>query len=157
GDISSAAPACTQADLLVAFADFPPANAAPFHGAFPNDQEVAITIDFSQTNFDANRNITLTAPDLDLTTFTSQNMFLVHTRGSGGQEAMRVEPLTDASYVKSSDGTKGTLTLHHPGHTPWPPGDYTLVVRGGADGVKTKAPAALPVTASQVFYLLVQD
>jgi hypothetical protein len=162
---SSPVPACTQADLLVSFSHYAPANAPAFSGEFPNDQEVAITIDFTQTHFDAtNHQTTKTAPDLDLATLTDKNLFVVHTPIFGPQEEMPLDPLTDSNYVTSSDGTHATLTIHHQGRTPWPPGSYAVVMRrGGVDkdnnhtGVYTKAPNAIPVTPSQIFYLLAQD
>jgi hypothetical protein len=133
-------PACAQAELLASFA-----------GKFPSDQEVAITIDFTQTSFDSSNVATQTAPDLDLTTFTSDKFFMVGTsNGASGEVAF--EPLTTASYVKGP--TKGTLTLHHKDFAPWTSGQYTLVIRGGADGVKTKD--GQPIYASQVFDLIAQ-
>ena len=130
-------PACAQAELLASFA-----------GKFPSDQEVAITIDFTETTFDADNVATQTGPDLDLTTFTSDNFFVVGTsNGASGEAAL--EPLT---YVKGP--TKTTLTVHHKDFAPWSNGQYTLVVRGGADGVKTKD--GQPIYASQVFALIAQ-
>lgn len=133
-------PACAQAELLASFA-----------GKFPSDQEVAITIDFTQTAFDTDNVATQTAPDLDLTTFTPDKFFMVGTsNGASGEVAF--EPLTAASYVKGM--TKGTLTLHHKDFAPWSNGQYTLVVRGGPDGVKTKD--GQPIYAAQVFALIAQ-
>jgi len=137
---TSSPPACAQAELLASFA-----------GKFPSDQEVAITIDFTQTAFDTSNVATQTAPDLDLTTFTSDKFFMVGTsNGVSGEVAF--EPLTTASYVKGP--TKGTLTLHHKDFAPWTNGQYTLVIRGGADGVKTKDGQS--IYASQVFDLIAQ-
>jgi hypothetical protein len=133
-------PACAQAELLASFA-----------GKFPSDQEVAITIDFTQTAFDSSNVATQTAPDLDLTTFTSDKFFMIGT-SNGASGEVSFEPLTTASYVKGT--TKGTLTLHHKDFAPWTNGQYTLVIRGGADGVKTKD--AQPIYASQVFDLIAQ-
>src|SRR5512146_1179632 len=58
-------PACAQAELLASFA-----------GKFPSDQEVAITIDFTQYAFDAKGQTSQTAPDLDLTSFTDATFFV---------------------------------------------------------------------------------
>ena len=132
-------PACLQADFLAAFA-----------GAFPNDQEVAITIDFVQSNFSTTGS-TSVAPDLDLTTFTSDTVFVVGTTAAG-QGPAEIDTPTAADYVKSTD--HGTLTLHHKGHTPWAPGQYVAVVRGGDNGVKTTD--GTPIGPSQVFYLIAQ-
>jgi hypothetical protein len=154
GDKTSPTPVCAQADLLYGFSNYAPANAPAITGAFPNDQEVAITIDFTQANFGADHKITQTAPDLDFTTFTSSNFFVIRTSASG-QSEMPLEPLTAADYVRSSDGTKATLTIHNQARQPWPPGSYALVMRGGPNGVQTKD--KLPVNPSQVFDLLAQD
>jgi len=153
-DQTTATPACAEADLLYGFSNYAAPNAPAFGGQFPNDQEVSITIDFTQTNFDASHKITQTPPALDFTSFTSANFFVLRT-ADGVQSEMPLDPLTDADYVPSSDGTKATLTIHNQGHAPWPPGSYVLVVRGGPDGVKTKDGTA--VSPSQVFDLLAQD
>jgi len=153
-DKTTATPACPEADLLYGFTNYAPANAPALGGQFPNDQEVSITIDFTQTNFDAARKTTQSVPALDFTSFTSTNFFVIRT-ADGVQSEMPLDPLTDKDYVPSSDGTKATLTIHNQGHAPWPSGSYALVVRGGPDGVKTKD--GIPVSPSQVFDLLAQD
>jgi hypothetical protein len=155
GDKNAAAPACIQADLLASFSDFGAANMAPLVGAFPNDQEVAITIDFVQSNFDKSTHVfSQTAPDLDLSTFTSTNFFAVRTTASGSVE-VALDPLKASDYVPAADGTHGTLTIHNQGHAPWLPGAYSVVLRGGPSGVKTKTNQ--PVYPSLVFDLLAQD
>lgn len=136
----SATPACAQAELLAAF-----------NGFFPNDQEVPITIEFTQTNFDAAGGTTQTAPDLDLASFTSSTYFVV-SLGQGGATEVEMEPIRASDYVK--DGEQGTLTLHRKGNLPWAPGNYAVLVRGGADGIK--ATGGLPVHASTVFHLIAQ-
>ena len=152
GDKTAAAPACIQADLVTSFGHFADANKAATFGEFPNDQEVPITIDFTRIDIDASHNITTSAPDLDFSTITSST-FLIHI-SAAGQEELPVA-VTASDYVKAADGSHGTLTIHHQGHTPWAPGSYVLVMRGGDKGVKTTDQK--PVTASQVFDLLVQD
>lgn len=154
GDKSSPTPVCAEADLLYGFSNYAPANARALVGAFPNDQEVSITIDFTQANFGADHKITQSAPDLDFATFTSANFFVIRTSASG-QSEMPLDPLTAADYARASDGTKATLTIHNQGRNPWPPGSYVLVMRGGPNGVQTKD--KLPVNPSQVFDLLAQD
>jgi hypothetical protein len=154
GDATSPVPQCIQADLLHAFSGYVPANQRAVTGEFPNDQEVAITIDFTKTDFFGKDPAVQTAPELDFTTFTASNFYVVNSTASG-QVEVPLEPLTAADYVVSSDGTHGTLTIHHQGRTPWPTGSYALVIRGGANGVKTKD--NLPVHASQIFNLLAQD
>jgi hypothetical protein len=136
----SATPACAQAELLAAF-----------NGFFPNDQEVPITIEFTQTNFDAAGATTLTAPDLDLASFTPSTYFVVSFGQSGATE-VAMEPIQASDYVKSAE--HGTLTLHRKDNLPWAPGNYAVLVRGGADGIKTTG--GLPVHASQVFHLIAQ-
>ncbi|HET9627440.1 MAG TPA: hypothetical protein VFP84_39045 [Kofleriaceae bacterium] len=135
-------PTCAQAELLSTLA-----------GKFPSDQEQPITIDFTLTSFDADGKQVISAPDLDLATFTPSTFFVAGTTAGGAGE-VPTEPLTDADYVKAADGSHGTLTIHHVGHTPWPEGKFAAFVRGGANGVKTKD--GMPVGASQVFTLIEQ-
>jgi len=131
---------CAQAELLASFA-----------GGFPSDQELAITIDFAQTNFKADGTTEQVAPDLDLASFTPSTFFVVATTNAG-QGEVPTEAFTAASYVKSAD--HGTLSIHHAGRTPWPTGAYAVLVRGGPNGVKTKD--GIPIYASQVFSLIAQ-
>lgn len=132
--------ACAQAELLTSFG-----------GRFPNDQEVAITIDFAQTNIDASGATTQVAPDLDLTSFTSSTFF-VYGNNPPDQGEVPIEPLKDGDYIKLGD--HGTLTVHHQGHAPWAAGSYAVFVRGGPNGVKTTD--GNHVYASQVFSLVAQ-
>jgi hypothetical protein len=133
-------PACAQAELLTAF-----------NGAFPSDQEVAITIDFTQTNLGAGGTTTQVAPDLDLKSFTSSTFF-VYGNSPPNQGEVPIEPLQASDYVKFAD--HGTLTVHHQGHAPWAEGSYDVFVRGGPNGVKTTDGS--PVYASTVFALIAQ-
>ncbi|HEY6033278.1 MAG TPA: hypothetical protein VIV58_03435, partial [Kofleriaceae bacterium] len=139
-DTTSVPAKCAQAELL-----------GSFNGKFPSDQEVAITIDFTQVVFDDKGQTTNTAPDLDLTSFTPDKFFVYGVSGGARGEAA-LEPLTAASYVKGT--AKGTLTIHHKDFQPWAGGAYVVVVRGGPDGVKTKDGS--PIYASQVFSLIEQ-
>jgi len=132
-------PACAQAELLVSFA-----------GKFPSDQTLAITIDFTQTSF-GNGQTAQTAPDLDLSSFTPETFFIYAVTPSGEGE-VAIDPLKPGDYVKAAD--RGTLTIHHKGLEPWATGSYSVLVRGGAGGVKTTD--GLPVYASQVFSLIEQ-
>ncbi len=122
-----------QAELLRAFA------AA---GGFPNDQETPIAIDFRRENVDASTaKITLSAPDLDLTTFGATTLAVIAVSPAGVPEDGQIDPPQAADYVKLTD--RGTLTLHHKadpatGSRRWKPGfQYIVAVRGGASGVKT--------------------
>lgn len=137
------APACAQAELLAAF------QAAG--NKFPNDQEVAITIDFTETDLHSNNTTTIVAPELDFTSFTASTFYVASLSATG----IKVEP-TDppkaSDYARSTD--HGTLTIHHQGHTPWPPGSYAVVMRGGDAGVKTAD--GTPVSPSQIFALIAQ-
>jgi hypothetical protein len=131
---------CAQAELLNSFG-----------GKFPNDQEVAITIDFAQTNLDSGKT-TQVAPDLDLATFTPSTFFVYNSSPPYAGE-VPIAPLQASDYVKFDD--HGTLTIHYQGHAPWPPGSYAVLLRGGPNGVKTTN-HDVPVYASQVFDLLAQ-
>jgi hypothetical protein len=139
GNMSTGGPACAQAELLTSFA-----------GRFPSDQELAITIEFAQTNFNDDGTTTQVAPDLDLASFTPSTFFIAATSGSV-QGEVAIEPFTEKSYVKFAD--HGTLSIHRLGRVPWAGGTYSVLVRGGPDGVKSSAG---PVYASQVFSLIAQ-
>ncbi|MGE5187099.1 MAG: hypothetical protein ACM31C_33850, partial [Acidobacteriota bacterium] len=138
-ELAPGAPACAQAELLQMFA-----------GKFPSDQEVAVTIDFTQTNF-VGHGTEQVAPDLDLSTLTPATLF-VYGITDADQGDVALEPITAADYVKYDD--HGTLTLHHAGHEPWAPGRYAVFVRGGADGVHTTD--GIEVGQSEVFALVAQ-
>jgi hypothetical protein len=118
-------------------------------GGFPNDQEVPITIGF--TILPTSASGTASAPALDLTTFTPQT-FLVTVATPQQSGPAPIEPLAAADYVIS--GSVGTLTIHHQGRTPWPPGEYGVFIRGGPNGVKTTS--GEQVNPSQIFYLIAQ-
>ncbi|HEY0990019.1 MAG TPA: hypothetical protein VGD80_23275 [Kofleriaceae bacterium] len=137
------AAACAQAELLAAF------QAAG--NKFPNDQEVAITIDFTETDLHSNNTTTLLAPELDFTSFKSST-FYVASLTANAVTPVPIDPPKASDYVKSVD--HGTLTIHHQGRTPWPPGSYAVVMRGGDDGVKTID--GTPVSPSQIFALIAQ-
>jgi hypothetical protein len=137
---SGSTAACAQAELL-----------ASFNGRFPSDQEVAITIDFTQTSIDANGQTTQIAPDLDLASFTPSTFF-VFASNPPYQGEVPIDPLEAGDYVEFAD--HGTLTLHHQGRAPWTEGNYAVLVRGGPNGVKTTD--GTPVHASQVFHLVAQ-
>src|SRR5262249_24998236 len=61
-----------------------------------------------------------------------------------------IDPPSASDYVAGTD--HGTLSLHFNKHTPWPPGIYVMVMRGGDAGVKAKD--GTPVTQSQIFDLI---
>jgi hypothetical protein len=134
---SPALPAA-QNELLAAFAA---------QGGFPNDQEVPVTISFTQQNIAADGNVTNTAPDIDTTTLTPATLVVaLNTGAAAGPVAL--DP------IQPSDYANGVLTLHNKGRAPWTPGHYVVAVRGGPNGVKTKE--GTPVYASQTFYLIAQ-
>jgi len=135
-------PACAQAELLAAFA-----------GKFPSDQEVAVTIDFVQNSYDASGKAIPGAPNLDVASLTPSTFAVIGTN-SDGSGPIPIDPPTAADYVKAADGSKGTLTIHHQGHTPWPTGSYAVFIRGGDSGVKTTD--GVPVGPSQGFDLIAQ-
>ena len=137
-------PKCAQAELLRAF---DPTPLIPLSGKFPSDQEVPLTIDFTENTYDENGQLKPIAPDLDLSTITPATLFVA---GAAGPEPLAAPTADD--YVKAAD--HGTLTVHHKDHLPWPTGRYTLVMRGGDTGVKTKD--SIPVTPSPVFDLVEQ-
>lgn len=151
-NVEGEAPACAQAELLATFSGGAPANMRALAGAFPSDQEVAITIDFVQTTF-VNGLETRTAPDLDLLSITDSSFVLFATSIDGTPHEVPLSML-ELSYTKGTD--HGTLAIRNPGHQPWPPGAYSLVLRGGPGGVKTAGSASINVSASQVFKLVAQ-
>jgi hypothetical protein len=135
-------PKCAQAELI-----------ATFRGKFPSDQELPLTIDFTENTYENGR-LKLIAPALDLSTITPATLLVVGATGP-----VPLETPTAADYVvgTNADGTPadhGTLTVHHKDHLPWATGGYTLVMRGGDMGVKTKD--SIPVTPSPVFDLVEQ-
>ncbi|HEY5950532.1 MAG TPA: hypothetical protein VIV40_33805 [Kofleriaceae bacterium] len=132
--------ACAQAELLELFA-----------GKFPSDQEVAVTIDFTQVNFDADGNTSHVAPDLDLSTFTPSTFFVFGITASDQGEPP-LDPIQAGDYVKYAD--HGTLTLHHQGREPWAPGTYAVFIRGGDEGVRTTD--GIAIGPSEVFALVAQ-
>ncbi|HEU4729177.1 MAG TPA: hypothetical protein VFT22_14840 [Kofleriaceae bacterium] len=139
GNDSKSGPACAQAELLTAFA-----------GRFPSDQEIPVTIDFVQTNFNADGTTSPSAPKLDFATFTPATLIVKSTTDPVGD--VELDPITDADYHTFAD--HATLSLHRKGREPWAPGSYAVIVRGGPDGVQTTD--KVPVSASQVFNLIEQ-
>lgn len=149
----SATPACAQAELLASFSHGAPANAPALAGEFPSDQEVAITIEFTQTNF-GDGTTTQVAPDLDLKSITPSTFALAAlTPPDTTPHEIPIAQLV-FSYSKGTD--HGTLSITQMNHAPWPPGAYTLVLRGGANGVKTSDATPIAVSPSQVFDLVAQ-
>lgn len=153
GDTSQT-PMCAQAELIKAFNP----SGQLLAGKFPSDQEVALTIDFTKNTY-VNGRLTPAAPDLDLSTITPATLFVIGAIGDT-VGPIPLDPITPDDYVKPMDASgvidHGTLTLHHAGRTPWLPGRYTLVMRGGDMGVKTTDSPAIPVTPSPVFDLVEQ-
>jgi hypothetical protein len=129
-----------QKELLTLFAT---------SGGFPNDQETPVTIDFQRQSVAADGTITNTAPDLDVTTFSSSNFVVlaipVASDGTptGNPADGGVDAPQASDYVKASD--RGTLTLHHTADSTthsraWAAGHrYIVAIRGGDNGVHTSS------------------
>ena len=119
-------PAGAQRDLLQIFhaAALTPgttacANGQPACGAFPSDQEVAITIDFQRENIDSKTGaLTLVPAPLDLTKVVpcdgtngaTCNVAVIEIAGPAPTLA-KIDAPVAADYVAAVD--HGTLTLHH--------------------------------------------
>jgi hypothetical protein len=128
-------------------------------GGFPNDQEVAVTISFARDLINADGSTTRVAPTIDPASFTPNSFFVFGvTSGGAVMGEIAVDPIQAGDLVTGpaadGNGTVTTLTLHHQGRTPWAPGQYAVLVRGGTSGVKTVE--GDPVWASQVFFLVAQ-
>ncbi len=132
-------------------------------GGFPNDQEVAVTISFARdllnTGTSGSPVLSRQAPAIDPASFTPASFFVFGvTSGGAVQGEIALDPITASDLVTgpSPDGhsTITTLTLHHKGRTPWAPGKYAVLVRGGRDGIKTVE--GDPVWPSSVFFLVAQ-
>ena len=132
-------PICAQAELL-----------ASFNRKFPSDQSLAFTVSFQQTNFNEDGTTTNVAPAIDVTSFKPTTFFIY---GQTTTDAGEVElaPITAADYVKGTD--RGTLTIHNKGNQPWAPGSYSVLIRGGDNGIKTTD--GQPVHPSQIMTLIV--
>ena len=128
-------------------------------GGFPNDQEVAVTISFARDKINADGSLTRVAPRIDPASFTPSTFFVFGATSNGQvQGEIEIDPIlaSDLTTAPSADG-KGevtVLTLHHKGRTPWAPGQYAVLVRGGLLGVKTLEGDA--VWPSSVFFLVAQ-
>jgi hypothetical protein len=146
-------PKCAQAELIRTFNPTGQLGA----GKFPSDQEVPLTIDFTENTYENGR-LKLIAPALDLATITPATLFVVGAVGATvGPVALETSTADDYFVGTNADGTPadhGTLTVHRKDHLPWASGGYTLVMRGGDMGVKTKD--SIPVTPSPVFALVEQ-
>jgi hypothetical protein len=146
-------PKCAQAELIRTFNPTGQLGA----GKFPSDQEVPLTIDFTENTYENGR-LKLIAPALDLATITPATLFVVGAvGGTVGPVALETSTADDYFVGTNADGTPadhGTLTVHRKDHLPWASGGYTLVMRGGDMGVKTKD--SIPVTPSPVFALVEQ-
>jgi len=141
-DPASLGQAPAQTELLLAF------KAA---GGFPNDQEVAVTIDFTRSALNSDGTSTNQPVTIDTATLTPETLAVFFISG-GVPGAVALEPITAANYKVVGD--HGELTLHNQGRKPWTPGQYVIGVRGGPNGVKTTE--GDPIYASQTFYLVAQ-
>jgi hypothetical protein len=111
-------------------------------GGFPNDQEVAITIDFTREG---------KAVSVDLSSIRADTLLVIGKTASGSGP-VAIDPITAADYKVGAKS--GTLTLHNKGRQPWQPGSYLVLVRGGPGGLHTTDGDA--IYPSQVFYLIAQ-
>lgn len=138
-----------QKEFLLAFA------AA---GGFPNDQEVAITVDFTRALVDeaAGGEIVYEAPDLDLASLTADTVQVVKLVGTT-PTPVPVD-FAAATYVKGA--TRGTLTLRRAvnpatGKRNWDGGaTYLVALRGGPDGVAVANGNPDGLQAQPTFYIL---
>lgn len=138
-------PASAQKDLLLAMAA---------GGGWPNDQEVAITIDVTRGEADPKTGATVyAAPDLDLTTVNAETVVVLKVTATSATPVALDFAATQ--YVKGE--TRGTLTLRKAavnGSRRWDAGGaYVVALRGGADGVKTTDGAG-GLQAEPTFYVL---
>ena len=128
-------------------------------GGFPNDQEVAVTISFARDRINADGSLTRVGPGHRPGLVHAQHLLrLRRDLGRDGAGEIELDPISagDLAIGPSADGQGQvtTLTLHHKGRTPWAPGQYAVLVRGGHDGVKTVE--GDPIWPSSVFFLVAQ-
>lgn len=131
-------------------------------GGFPNDQEVAITVDFTRSTFSAATGTVTSAPvSIDLATVKA------FTAGAGPTVAIfrvdagapgPVQPDAGFSPADVAAAAAGKLVLHNKadatGSRRWPAGaQYVVAVRGGPNGVKT-ADGGEIAAATTMFVLL---
>jgi hypothetical protein len=132
--------------------------ATPARFGFPNDQEVAVTVSFARDQINADGSLTRVAPAIDPASFTPSSFFVFGVTSNGTVRGeIPMDPIAPGDLVigpGASGGQVTTLTLHHKGRTPWAPGSYAVLIRGGANGVKTMD--GEPVYASPVFFLVAQ-
>lgn len=141
----SGTPRTAQAELLQLY--------AAQHG-FPNDQEMAVTVDVQQWRAGAAPD----APDatFDLTSLTPST-FAFLEKAPGAVAYLPVDPSTyEVAYAKGAD--RGTLTIRSKpdasrgGTRAWRPGSqYVVVLLGGAAGAKLEGQ---PLTQAPTMYLI---
>jgi hypothetical protein len=149
-------PPSAQTDLLTAFA----AEGA----AFPNDQEVPLTIDFVRKSVDPSTGALASTPaPLDVTSIKvctapgiACNMAVLQVNDLG------VPSLVTLAPIVAGDFAGATLTLHNAGRLRWPtsaaaPARYIVAVRGGPNGVHTIGGGSLSPTAPFFLLLAGQD
>jgi hypothetical protein len=120
-------------------------------GGFPSDQDLPITVSFSTQSSGTDGGVASAAPDIDLSTFNSQTVFVFAATATAAG-TVPFATLTAADYVKGP--TAGTLSIHNVNHKPWPGGQYIAFIRGGANGVKTVG--GTPIFADATFFLIAQ-
>jgi len=133
-------------------------------GGFPNDQEVAITVDFTRSTFSTSTSAVTGVPvAIDLATvkaFTAGAnptvaIFRVDAGGPGP-----VQPDATFGPADVAAATGGKLVLHNKvdatGSRRWPAGaQYVVAVRGGPNGVKTAD--GKPIAAASTMFVLLQS
>jgi len=126
---------------------------ALLNGAFPNDQDLPVTMTLQSGVNAGDGGVTNTAPDLDLTTVNAATVVVFRQdTATGASGTVAIDPPKPTDYVTSTD--RGVLSVHRLAHAPWDPGRYIFAMRGGPNGVKTKS--GIPVVASPVFFLIEQ-
>ncbi len=145
-----------QAALLKAFAK---------GGGWPNDQEVPIQIVFYQVKVDpagGPPTSSATAPDIDAATVNASTVAIVRYDVATPTKI----PVGEATYATTTTPTPagaapiGVLTVRRQpdpatGTRWWAPGRYAVALRGGKDGVKTRA--GQPIAAQTSTLLISQD
>jgi hypothetical protein len=157
---AAATPGATPTALATSAAQFALLNAFATGGGWPNDQEVPVQIQFIALKSDPKGGAPTAAPfpDLDTTSITASTLAIV--RYDGGTPTAVDFEVAPADY----DAAKGVLTVHKKvdpatGSRAWATGPgggrYVVALRGGSQGVKTKA--GDPIAAQTAALLVSQD
>ncbi len=120
--------------------------------AFPNDQDLPVTMTLRSSGGATDGGVATTAPDLDLSTVQSSVVVFRVDTTTGATGTVAIDPPRPTDYVTSTD--HGTLSVHRAGRIAWDPGKYIFAMRAGPNGLKTKT--GQPVVADPVFFLIAQ-